>query len=168
MNHKCKFPCHFIIWNVLSKVTKCTNVKSILTWEHETFFKKNSWIMIIYMSKIVALGQFLKIRCGLGMNNNVTFSIVKIHYKNVLLWNPWMSFLVHPSLQLPYCKKKKKKCSSPWNHDSWYNKKNVKVVTFKLHTKFYYLSNSKLLFQKESLAWWKKLSWISKRLALDV
>jgi hypothetical protein len=41
--------------------------------------------MIIYISKIVALGQFLKIKCGLGINNNVTFLEIKIHYKNVLI-----------------------------------------------------------------------------------
>jgi hypothetical protein len=58
--------------------------------------------MIVYISKIVALGQCFKISRVLGMDNNVTFIINKIQYKNVLLWNPIMSFLVHPSLQLPF------------------------------------------------------------------
>lgn len=43
----------------------------------------------------MSLSQFQKIKCGLGMDNNATFVIVKIHYKNVFLWNPQMSFLVH-------------------------------------------------------------------------
>ncbi len=35
------------------------------------------------------------------MDNNVTFVIVEIHYKNVHLWNLQIPFLVHYSLQLP-------------------------------------------------------------------
>jgi hypothetical protein len=58
--------------------------------------------MIIYISKIVAPGQCFKIKCILGMDINVTFVINKIHYKNVILWNPIISFLVHCSLQLPF------------------------------------------------------------------
>jgi hypothetical protein len=57
--------------------------------------------MIIYINKILALGQFLKIRYGLNMDNDVTFVIIKAHYKNVHLWNLEMPFLVHSSLQLP-------------------------------------------------------------------
>ncbi len=47
----------------------------------------------------MTLGYFLKIRCDLSMDNNVTFVIVEIHYKNVHLWNPQMPF--YYSLQLP-------------------------------------------------------------------
>ncbi len=54
--------------------------------------------MIIYISKIVTLGQFLNTRCGLGMDNSVTLVAIKIHYENVFLWKPQMSFLVHYSL----------------------------------------------------------------------
>jgi hypothetical protein len=50
----------------------------------------------------MALGQSFKIKCVLGMDNNVTFVTNKIQYKNVLLWNLIMSFLVHSSLQSPF------------------------------------------------------------------
>jgi hypothetical protein len=56
--------------------------------------------MIIYINKILALGQILKIRCGLSMDNYVTFVTIKAHYKNVHLWNSQMPFLVHSNLQL--------------------------------------------------------------------
>jgi hypothetical protein len=39
----------------------------------------------------VALGQIFKIRCALGMDNNVTFVKIKIHYKNARIETnaPW-------------------------------------------------------------------------------
>jgi len=44
--------------------------------------------MIIYISKIMTLGQFYYTECGLGKDNNVTFVAIKIHYENVFLWKP--------------------------------------------------------------------------------
>jgi hypothetical protein len=38
-----------------------------------------------HIHKQNSLGQFLKIGCGLAMDNNVTFVTFKIHYKNVFM-----------------------------------------------------------------------------------
>ncbi len=61
--------------------------------------------MIIYISKIVALGQIFKIRCGLGMDNNVTFVTVKIHYKNVCIETnaPWPKNCNEEHWEMPQC-----------------------------------------------------------------
>ncbi len=49
----------------------------------------------------MTLGQFLKMKCDLSMDNNVTFLIVEIITKMYIYGILKCHFLVHCSLQLP-------------------------------------------------------------------
>jgi len=106
MNHKCKFPCHFITWNVVSWTFESSRM-------HQ-FSKVHFGMRMKHLKKVFMNNEYKnkksgfpmsilkKLKCGFpSFQQCHIFVIIKIHYTNVFLWNLIVLFLVHSNLQIP-------------------------------------------------------------------